>query len=338
MASRQSTAGRRKAAILMVSMGTELSALVFQHLEQDEIEALTLEIVRVGRIDAETRDEVLTEFGQMFMAQKYIAAGGVEYAQGVLEKALGERRSREVLDRVMGMMRTSPLEAVRKTPPEQLLGFIENEHPQTIALILSYLPSDSAAIILGGLPQEVQVDVATRIATMEGTTPEVLRDVGSVLERKVASFGSRDISETGGIKPLVDILNSVDRSTERAILDRLEEESPELAEEVRKSMFVFEDIAALDDKSLQLLLREIDSKDLALALKVSTDDIRAKFFKCMSERASSMLKEDMEFLGAVRLKSVEEAQQKIVSQVRRLEETGQIQLSRGGGGGDEFVS
>lgn len=337
MAETARIAGRKKAAMLLISLGTELSALIFQNMEQSEIELLTLEIVRVDKIDADVRDEVLTEFSQMHLAHGYVTAGGLEYAEELLRRALGDERSRDILERVLNMIRITPFDSVRNTPPEQLLGFIENEHPQTIALILSYLPPEHAAIVLGGLPQEVQTDVAMRIALTEGTTPEVLKEISVVLERRVNSFGAKDFTEAGGIKPLVDILNSADRSTERAILDRLEEENPELAEEVRKSMFVFEDLLLLDDRSLSLILREIDTKDLAMALKAATEEIKVKFFKCMSERAASMLKEDMEFLGAVRLRSVEEAQQKIVTQVRKLEEAGQLQLGRGGKG-EEFIT
>lgn len=337
MAARKGLSGRRKAAIMLISVGTELSAEIFQHLEQEEIEALTLEIVSVGKITPEVRENILKEFCDMHLAQEYIAAGGIEYAEQVLEKALGTNKAKEVLNKVVGMLKTSPFDVVKNTPPEQLLNFIENEHPQTIALVLSYLPAANAATILGALPQEVQSDVAMRVALMEGTSPEVLKEIERVLERKLSTYGAREVKEAGGVKSLVEILNSVDRSTERAILDRLEEENPEIADEVRKSMFVFEDIALLDDRSLQLVLREIDLKDLAMSLKVATDDVKNKFFRCMSERASSMLKEDMEFLGAVRLRNVEEAQQRIVAQVRKLEESGQIQISRGGRE-DEFVS
>ena len=324
-----SVAGRQKAAILLVSLGAEASAAVFKHLRQEEIDELTLEIAGIGHVSPERKQEVVEEFYEVALAQEYIAEGGLDYACAILEKALGKEHAQDVMARLSGAIQVSPFEFLRQTDATQILNVIANEHPQTVALILAYLPADTAAQVLSSLPEAQQTDVATRIALMDRTAPEVIREIERVLERKLSSVINQDLTSAGGLRSLVDLLNQVDRTTERAIFDSLEEEHPELAEEVRRMMFLFEDIVTLDDRSIQQLLREVDTKELAIALKGPRDEVKDTIFRNMSERAATNIREDLEFMGPVRVKQVEEAQQKVVEIIRRLEESGQIVIVRG---------
>ncbi|NLJ73548.1 MAG: flagellar motor switch protein FliG [Firmicutes bacterium] len=322
--------GKQKAAILLVSLGPELSSQVFKHLREEEIEDLTLEIASLRRIPPEIRDEVLAEFHEMMVAREYIEHGGIDYARELLEKALGPSKAEDIINRLTASLQIRPFDFARKTDPGQLLNFIQNEHPQTIALILAYLDPEQAGMILSALPPERQVDVAKRLATLDRTTPEVLQEIESTLEKRLSAFAVDDYTMAGGIESAVEILTLVDRATEKTIIDSLEEDDPELAEEIRKRMFVFEDIISLDDRSIQKVLREVESKDLALALKTASEEVSSRLYKNMSKRAGEMLKEDIEFMGPVRLRDIEEAQQKIVSTIRRLEEAGEIIIARGG--------
>lgn len=322
--------GRRKAAILLVSLGTEASAEIFKHLRQDEIDELTLEIASLGTVSSSVKQEVLQEFYDTAVAQEYIAEGGIDYARVLLERALGPEKANEVLARLSSAIQVSPFEFLRRTDPAQILNVIANEHPQTIALIISHLPPDTAAQVLSALPPELQSEVAMRVAIMDRTAPEVIREIERVLERKLSSVLTQDFTAAGGIKALVDVLNQVDRSTERTILEALEEQNPELADEIRKLMFVFEDILLLDDRSIQQVLREVDNKELSLALKGTSEEVKEKIFRNMSERAAAIIKEDLQFMGPVRLKQVEEAQQRIVTVIRKLEDAGQIVIARSG--------
>lgn len=327
--------GRQKAAVLLVSLGPEASANIFKHLKDEEIEQLTLEIANLRKVNQENRDAVFEEFYQMFMASEYISSGGIDYAKEVLEKALGSQKAVEIINRLTASLQVRPFEFVRRTDPSQLLNFIQSEHPQTIALILAYLNSEQSAIILSALPPDRQADVARRIALMDRTSPEVIREVELVLERKLSSLVSQEHTTAGGIESIVDVLNRVDRTTEKTIMETLEVQDPELAEEIKKRMFVFEDILSLDDRSIQQVLREVDTKDLGLALKGSSEEVVSKILRNVSKRAGEMLKEDMEFMGPVRLRDVEEAQQRIVNIIRKLEEAGEIVVARGGG--DELI-
>ena len=322
--------GKEKAAVLLVSLGPELSASVFKHLREEEIEDLTLGIAGLKRIQPELRDEVMEEFRDLITAREFIEQGGIDYARQLLEKALGAERAEEIIKRLTASLAVRPFDFARKTDPSQLLNFIQNEHPQTIALILSYLHPEQAGLILSSLSPELQVDVARRVAKLDRTTPEVLQEIESTLEQRLSAFAMDDYTVAGGIESIVDILNMVDRATEKTILDSLEEEEPELAEEIRKRMFVFEDIILLDDRSIQKVLREVDSKDLAMALKTASEEVSARIFKNMSKRAAEMLKEDIEYMGPVRLRDIEETQQKIVAIIRRLEDMGEIIIARGG--------
>ncbi len=327
--------GVQKTAILLIALGPERSAKIFKHLKEEEIEQLTLEIANTRSVSQTTKEVVMDEFYQVCLAQQYIAEGGIGYAKDLLEKALGAERAREVIGKLTASLQVRPFEFIRKTDPAQLLTFIQDEHPQTIALILSYLPSAQSAAILGALSPEKQSDVAKRIAQMDRTSPDVLKEVERVLERKLSSLVNQDYTIAGGVDAIVDILNTVDRGTEKHIMENLEIEEPELADEIRKKMFVFEDILSLDDRSIQRVLREVENNELAVALKNTTDEVKEAIFNNLSKRLVTMIKEDMDFMGPIRMKDVEEAQQKIVNVIRKLEDSGEIVISRGGG--DEIV-
>ncbi|MDR2739086.1 MAG: flagellar motor switch protein FliG [Treponema sp.] len=327
--------GRQKAAVFLVSIGSEISAEIFKYLREDEIETLTFEIARMETIEPDQKEAVLMEFQELMMANEFITTGGIDYARELLEKSLGSQKAIDIINRLTSSLQVRPFDFIRRTDPAHLLNFIQQEHPQTIALILAYLEPNKASIILQNLPHEVQSDVARRIATMDRTSPEVLREVERVLEKKLSTLSSEDYTTAGGVENIVEILNLVDRSSEKQIIEALEDEDPELAEEIKKRMFVFEDIVMLDDRAIQRVMREVDSQELSKALKSVDTEVQDKIFRNMSKRAAQMLKEDMEFMGPVRLKDVEEAQQKIVSIIRHLEETGEIVVARAGE--DELV-
>ncbi len=335
MASSDELTGVQKAAVLLIALGPEKSAEIFKHLKEDEIEELTLEIANTRSISPQVKESVLNEFYQVCLAQQYIAEGGIGYAKELLDKALGGERAQEVISKLMASLQVRPFEFVRKTDPSQVLNFIQDEHPQTIAMILAYLTPAQAAMIMSSLTSEVQADVAKRIATMDRTSPDVVKEVEHVLERKLSSLINQDYTIVGGVDAIVNILNTVDRSTEKHIMETLEIEEPELADEIRKKMFVFEDIMLLDDRAIQRVLRDVDNNDLAVALKGANEDVQNTIFKNLSKRLAAMIKEDMEFMGPVRMKDVEEAQQKIVGVIRKLEDSAEIVISRGGG--DEIV-
>lgn len=335
MASSEEYTGVQKAAILLIALGPEKSASIFKHLKEEEIEELTLEIANTRSISPQTKEDVLNEFYQVCLAQQYIAEGGIGYAKELLEKALGEEKAQGVISKLTASLQVRPFEFVRKTDPSQLLNFIQDEHPQTIAMILSYLSAGQAAVIIGALVPEKQADVAKRIAMMDRTSPDVIKEVERVLERKLSALVNQDYTIVGGVDAIVNILNTVDRGTEKHIMETLEIEEPELADEIRKKMFVFEDILLLDDRAIQRVLRDVDNNDLGVALKAANEDVQNVIFKNMSKRLASMIKEDMEYMGPVRMKDVEEAQQKIVGIIRKLEDSAEIVISRGGG--DEIV-
>ena len=331
----QDYTGIQKAAILLIALGPERSADIFKHLKEDEIEELTLEIANTRSVSPQVKEDVLNEFYQICLAQQYIAEGGIGYAKELLDKALGEDRAKEVITKLTASLQVRPFEFVRKTDPSQLLNFIQDEHPQTIAMILSYLTSAQAALVIGALPPEKQADGAKRIAMMDRTSPDVIKEVERVLEKKLSSLVNQDYTIVGGVDAIVNILNTVDRTTEKHIMESLEIEEPELADEIRKKMFVFEDILLLDDRAIQRVLRDVDNADLGVALKAANEEVQNVIFKNLSKRLAAMIKEDMEFMGPVRMKDVEEAQQKVVSVIRKLEDSGEIVISRGGG--DEIV-
>ena len=327
--------GLQKAAILLIALGPEKSALIFKHLKEEEIEDLTLEIANTRSVTPQVKEEVISEFYSVCLAQQYIAEGGIGYAKELLEKALGNEKALDVIGKLTASLQVKPFEFIRKTEASQLLNFIQDEHPQTIALILSYLNPSQAALIISALPPDRQSDVAKRIALMDRTSPDVIKEVEKVLESKLSSLVNQDYTIIGGVDAVVDILNTVDRSTEKHIMETLEIDEPELADEIRKKMFVFEDILLLDDRAIQRVLRDVDNSDLAVALKGANEEVQTAIFNNLSKRLALMIREDMEFMGPVRMKDVEEAQQKIVNTIRRLEDASEIVISRGGG--DEII-
>jgi flagellar motor switch protein FliG len=328
--------GTQKAAILLISLGAELSAKIFKAMNEDEIEELTTEISRMPNVAANTTGEVLDEFHQMVLAQEYIAQGGVSYASEILERALGPKRAREILERLKGQIQPAAFEVVKRVDPKNLLDFIRREHPQTIALILANMDPKQAAQILSELSADLQSDVVLRIATMDKTNPDVIKQIEMILENRLSSLFTQEVSISGGVKSVAEIMNRLDRSTERVLLGTLQEQDGELAESVRRLMFTFEDIIHVDDRGVQRILKEIDQRDLALSLKAAGPEVGNKIFKNMSERAASLLKEEIGYLGPVRLRDVEESQRRIVEVVRRLEESGEI-IVQGRGGQDDIV-
>ncbi|MDR3207257.1 MAG: flagellar motor switch protein FliG [Oscillospiraceae bacterium] len=321
--------GKEKAAVLLIALGREYSAKVFKHLRDDEIEQLTLEITNVRRVDSETKESIINEFYEHCLAQNYISEGGIDYARDVLEKAIGADKALALINRLTSSLQVRPFDFVRRADPNQLLNFVQNEHPQTIALILSYLDPPMAANVLARLELDRQTEVVARIATMSRTSPEYVHEIERVLDKKLSSLGTEDFTMIGGIQSIVDILNAADRSTERHVLEALEAKEGDLVDEIRRKMFVFEDIVKLDRRAIQRVLKEVDNADLTVALKNATPEVSKMIFENMSKRLQDMIKEDMEYMGPVRVRDVEEAQQKMVNVIRKLQDAGEIIVSRG---------
>jgi flagellar motor switch protein FliG len=323
--------GRRKAAILCVSLGPALAAEIFRHLGEDVLEQLTVEMAKTPWVDPTHADAVLSEVVEIAEARGYIAEGGLRYARDVLELAVGSARASEILARLATVIESTPFEFLQNVAPEQIYAFLRNESPQTIALVLANAPrTELAAHVMQLLPGELQADVATRIATLGQTNPDVVKEVARVMEDKLETVLHQEYAASGGVKSVAQIINAADRTTERNILERLQEENQWLAEEVRKLLFVFEDVLKLDDRSIQVVLKEVDQKDLALALRGASDEVRDKVLANMSERGAEMLLEEIELMPPQRRSKVEEAQSVVVATVRRLEETGAVFLVRGG--------
>ncbi len=330
--------GKKKAALLLACLGPDGASNVIAKLNEDEVEQVTLDVSSLGSVESDKRASILEEFYEMMVANDYMTQGGIEYARSMLENAFGGERAVEILTRLQSSLQEVPFDFLRRADPSQISTFIQDEHPQTISLILAHLESNVSATVLSSLPAQVQADVIMRIATIDRTPPEIVREVERVLERKMASVFSQGFTFAGGVKDVAEILNYIDRGAEKTIMADLEERDPELADEIARLMFTFDDVVYVDDSGIQKTLREIDQKDLALALKNANDDVTEKIYRNMSDRAREMIKEEIEFMGPVRLRNVEEAQQKIVAVVRRLEESGEVIISgRGGGGEDEIV-
>ncbi len=330
--------GRKKAAILLASLGPEAASRVLSSMQDDEIDQLTIDLSSLGSIDASVREHVVEEFHHMMLANRYVTQGGLDFARGLLEKALGSDKAMEILTRLQNSLQEIPFEFLRKADPSQICTFLQDEHPQTIALILAHLEPQVSAIVLSALPQDIRGEVVVRIATMDRTSPEIVREVERVLERKMSSVFSQGFTFAGGVKEVAEILNRIERATEKAIMSDLEEQDPELADEIARLMFTFEDIVYVEDSGIQKALREIEQRELALALKTANEKVTEKIFKNLSSRAREMIEEEMEFMGPVRLRQVEEAQQKFVGIVRRLEEAGELIIEgRGAGGEDEII-
>ncbi|HCW53427.1 MAG TPA: flagellar motor switch protein FliG [Clostridium sp.] len=323
--------GIQKTAILFITLGPEASSGILKKLPESDIQKITYEIANITSVTSEQREEILNEFLQINKARDYIIEGGMDYAKELLSKALGSQRANEILEQVSeATAQYRPFSIARKADAKQLLNVIMSEQPQTIALILCYLQPDKAAQVMAELPEETQSEVAYRIATMNTTSPMVIKEIEAVLESKLSSVVRTEMTTLGGVETLVGILNSVDRTTEKNITEGLERENAELADRVKSSMFVFEDIISLDDVSIQRILREVEASDLALALKGCSEEVANAIYRNQSKRAAASLKEDMEFLGPVRITDVEKAQQKIVSIIRRLDDANEIIISRGG--------
>ncbi|HEY3375604.1 MAG TPA: flagellar motor switch protein FliG [Candidatus Aquicultor sp.] len=328
---RTSIPDRQKAAVLLLALGPDISAQIIKRLSEFEVEILVAEIAHVEKMPQDVTDTVMKEFGDIYQAQGFITSGGLQYATDMLERAVGKSKAREIIERLTATMEIAPFHFLRNADPNEIYSFLEDEHPQTIALVLSHLKPEQASVIVKQLSTNLRAEVIRRIALMDRTTPDIISEVESVLESKISSLArGQEYSTVGGIDATVKILNSVDRGTERAILEVMEDENPTLADEIRRKLFTFEDVITLEDRAVQRVLREVDSKQLALALKTANEDLREKVFANMSQRAGEMLREDMEFLGPVRLRDVEQAQQEIVNTVRRLEEDGEIIVARGG--------
>ncbi|NLT47440.1 MAG: flagellar motor switch protein FliG [Clostridiales bacterium] len=321
---------RQKAAQIIISLGTDAASSIYKHLQEEEVEKLTYEITRQQSVPPEIADEVIEEFYGLCVAQKVYLEGGVAYARNVLEKAFGVQQGTALLERVTKTLRTKAVAFIRKTDYKNLMNMIVNEHPQTIALILSYARADQASAIIAELPKDIRVEVVERIAKMDRTSPEIIRQVETILEKKFESILSVDLLEVGGINYIAEIMNKIDRGTEKFIFEELGRKDPKLTEEIRKRMFVFEDIVTLDALSIQKFLREVDTKDMAVALKGSNKEVTAIIFENMSQRMGDTIRSEMEYLHNVRVRDVDDAQQKIVAIIRRLEEEGEIVITKGG--------
>ena len=318
-----------KVAVLLIALGRDLSSQIFKHLSQEEIEQITMDIANIRQVTKEVKEEVLAEFYQVCQVQNYISEGGIEYAREILNKAMGQQRALEIINKLTSTLQVRPFDFVRRADPSQIFNFIQNEHPQTIALVFSYLEPKQVAVILAALPLDQQIEVVARIAKMNRTSPEYIKEIERVLERKLSTMMASDYTIVGGVDSIVEILNSVDRGTEKHILENLELQNSELAEEIKLKMFVFEDIVKLNKIAIQRVLREVDNHDLTVALKGAPAEVQKIIYENISQRLKDMIKEDLELMGPVRVRDVEEAQQKIVNVIRRLDDAGEIVLSRG---------
>jgi len=320
---------KKKAAAVVIALGSDYASSIYKFLRDEEIEQLTVEIATIKDMSAESMEGIMEEFYNLCLAQKFFSEGGIDYAKEVLNKAFGVQNANMLIEKITKTLKSRAFDFLKKADPKHLLTFIQNEHPQTIALILSYLRPEQASAIIAELPREIQLEVVERIATMDRTSPEVVREVEKTLEKKFSSSMAVGLDEIGGIRHIAGILNEVDRGTEKFILEELGKKEPNLTEEIRKRMFIFEDIVTLDEIAIQRFLREVDTKDLLVALKGASKDVSDVFYANMSVRMAEMMREEAQYMGAVRLVEVEEAQQKMVGIIRKLEDTGEIYIARG---------
>ena len=322
---------KEKAAILLISLGKEHSAELYKHLSEEEISDMTLSITTTRRVEPEVREAIVDEFYEMCLAQKFISEGGIDYARDILEKAIGTERAEEMIRKLSSSLQVRPFDFIRRVDSTQILNVIHNEHPQIIALVLSYIEPNQAAQIVASLPTDRQTEIISRISKMGSTSPEYVKEAERILERKITSMGFTDNIVVGGIDTIVDIVNALDRASEKNILESLDINDAELADEIRKRLFVFEDIAKMNNPAIQRVLREVSNTDLAVALKMATEDVTKIIFNNVSKRLQDMIKDDMEVMGPVRVRDVEDAQQRIVNVIRKLEEDGEIVIARGEG-------
>lgn len=332
----QELTAAQKAAVVITSIGAENAAHVYKRLTDDEVEKITFEVSSLPYMDINQVDAVLNEFYELCLTQKVITEGGIDYARSVLEKAYGAEMAQKLMEKVSKSMQTKAFEFVRKSDYKNLLAIIQNEHPQTIALVLSYVNSEQASAVLQELPREKRVEVVERIAKMESASPETVKAIESTLERKFAAVVSMDLTEVGGINYVADVLNKVDRGTEKYIFDELSARDPALVEEIKKKMFVFEDILSLDSMSIQRFIRDVETKDLAIAIKGSNAEVAATLYANMPQRMQESIQQEIEYLHNVRMRDVDEAQQRIVGIIRHLEEEGELVIGKGGE--DEIIA
>lgn len=329
MVTNKRLSARKKAAAVIVGLGADNASKIYKYLREDEVEMLTMEIATMRDLGPEPMEAIMEEFYNLCLAQKFVTEGGIDYAKEILNKAFGVQNAATLIEKITKTIKVESFDFLRKVEVKHLVNFIQTEHPQTIALVLSHLRAEQAAAVLVEFPRELQMEVAERIATMDHASPEVVRELEGVLEKKFSSVLTMSLAEIGGVKHMAEMLNAADRSTEKYIMEELGKKQPELAEEIRKRMFIFEDIIGLDPLDIQKILREVDSKDLLIALKGSSKEVSDVFYANMSERMSAALKEDAQYLRAVRLTEVEEAQQRLVAHVRKLEDEGEIVIARG---------
>lgn len=322
---------KEKAAVLLISLGKEYSAQLYKYLTEEEISDMTLSITTTRRVEPEIREQIINEFYEMCLTQKFITEGGIDYARDILEQAIGADKAEEMIRKLSSSLQVRPFDFIRRVDSTQILNVIHHEHPQIIALVLSYIEPRQSAQIIASLPSERQTEIISRISNMGSTSPEYVKEAERILERKIAQMGFSENVMVGGIDTIVEIINSLDRSSEKNILESLDVNDAELADEIRKRLFVFEDIAKLNNQTVQRVLREINNQDLAVALKMATEDVTKTIFSNISKRLQEMIKDDMEVMGPVRVRDVEEAQQRIVNVIRKLEEEGEIIVARGEG-------
>ena len=333
---KENLSGKQKAAVLCLVLGEDVTAEIFKRLGDDEVQDISREISLMGAVPADVTDRVVEEFYNLTLAKEYMTIGGIEYAKKVLIKSLGPEEARRIIDRLIKLLEKSAgFSSLEKINPQQLSKFIQNEHPQTIALILAHLSASQAAELISALPEDMRTEIVIRMANLEEISPEIVKKIAGVLDQKLEALGSYSLEEYGGVKAVSELFNRMDRRASRNVLEQIESRDPELAASIRDLMFVFEDILLIDDQGVMEILKRVDKKSLAMALKGANDELKTKFFRNMSQRAAEMLKEEMEYLGPIRVKEVEKAQHEIVEVVRNLEEEGVIVI--GGAGGDEYV-
>lgn len=323
--------GAQKSAILLIAMGVDQASAVLRLLRDDEVERITVEIARFRNVGADVVEAVLLEYRDMKMAQNYIAQGGSSYARTILVNALGERRADEIMMRVEAAMEVSAFHLLQTVETSQLQNFLINEHPQTAALILAHLNARKAADILNGLPPSMQIDIMMRLATMNKTSPELMRDIEEVIRIQIGSVFGGELSKAGGIEKVAEILNNSSRSVERNIMEEIRQKDADMAMQIKGLMFTFDDLVGISGRDIQRLLMDVEQKDLALGLKAASEDLKQKVFGNVSERVANAIREEMELLGAVRVTDVDEAQRRVLAAAQRLEEEEEISLTRGGG-------
>lgn len=328
--------GLKKSAILLVLLGPEKASRILKNLDEEEVEQLTLEIANLEKIDEKTKKSVLEEFEEYIKAKDYINTGGVDYARKLLEQTFGPEKAIQIIDRLVSNLQVKPFEFLRKVDISQMVNVLQNEHPQTVALILCYLPSQAAAQVISELPESLQINVIKRISTMDSANPDIVKEIESRLKDRLSAFTVQSFSQVGGIDISAEIMNNIDRAVSTKIFEKLSERDPKLSDEIRKRMFVFEDIVKLDDRSIQRILREVDSKDLTISLKGASEEVKNIIMKNMSKRASQIIKEELDFMGPIRVRDVDEAQQRIINIIRKLEEAGEI-IIVSGGAGEELI-